>query len=107
MELFYAVSFLNNNQKTTVIDIINEKLVSPTKEDGEIINKENGQENASLPLEENSEEVETEGETEGSECQAGQVVDCQITYELASGTLFCVKGIQFCNDGYWSECHGG
>ena len=62
---------------------------------------------SAAPLEENYEEVETEGETEGSECQAGQVVDCQITYELASGTLFCVKGIQFCNDGYWSECHGG
>ena len=54
---------------------------------------------------ENSEELDLEGQTEGSECQEDQVLDCQITHELASGTLFCVKGLQFCNDGYWSECH--
>ncbi len=59
------------------------------------------------PEGEDSEDAEIEGEPEGSQCQEGQVIDCQITHELASGTLYCVKGLQFCNDGYWSECYGG
>ena len=44
MDLFYVVSFLNNVQINTVIDIINEKIVKHTEEDHEIINSENGKE---------------------------------------------------------------
>ena len=48
MDLFFVVSFLNSDQKNTVIDIINEKLVRNNEEGNVVINNEDGQHNDPL-----------------------------------------------------------
>ena len=51
MDLFFVVSFLNSDQKNTVIDIINEKLVRNNEEGNVVIDNEDGQHDNPLPLE--------------------------------------------------------
>jgi hypothetical protein len=65
------------------------------------------QETPFLSLEENSEHVALEGETEGSECQAFQVADYESDYEAALLVCFSVQGLRFCHEGDRRESHEG
>ena len=37
-------------------------------------------------------------------CTADQERDCSVTFQQANGAKSCFRGVQFCQDGAWSDC---